>query len=216
MWASHKQSRLAALPVGYAKLVVSFGYTRFVSETYINVIEACSKRARASPHPNQHVQPTTLLSIHRPRSRQMASCLILHVHPLHNTHPFFAIGGPPPPPASSVQTAFTESGSSDPVGSGTRIPLPRLGLCMMHAFSITSRRRRTRKPVSPYPPAWFLCGAVGDGTTNLTPRRQACLSIMDKLDLLGRTSEMARLFGIDFFSVLSRGSQYRVEAVMLR
>ncbi|CAN0197572.1 unnamed protein product, partial [Hapterophycus canaliculatus] len=45
---------------------------------------------------------------------------------------------------------------------------------------------------------------------------QACLSIMDKLDLLGRTSEMARLFGIDFFSVLSRGSQYRVEAVMLR
>ncbi|CAN0412046.1 unnamed protein product, partial [Ectocarpus sp. 8 AP-2014] len=39
---------------------------------------------------------------------------------------------------------------------------------------------------------------------------------MDKLDLLGRTSEMARLFGIDFFSVLSRGSQYRVEAVMLR
>ncbi|CAN0018158.1 unnamed protein product, partial [Laminaria digitata] len=27
---------------------------------------------------------------------------------------------------------------------------------------------------------------------------------------------MARLFGIDFFSVLSRGSQYRVEAVMLR
>lgn len=27
---------------------------------------------------------------------------------------------------------------------------------------------------------------------------------------------MARLFGIDFYSVLSRGSQYRVEAVMLR
>ena len=39
---------------------------------------------------------------------------------------------------------------------------------------------------------------------------------MDKLDLVGRTSEMARLFGIDFFSVLCRGSQYRVEAVMLR
>ncbi|RLN26472.1 hypothetical protein BBJ28_00012863 [Nothophytophthora sp. Chile5] len=31
-----------------------------------------------------------------------------------------------------------------------------------------------------------------------------------------RTSEMARLFGIDFYSVLSRGSQYRVEVVMLR
>ena len=29
-------------------------------------------------------------------------------------------------------------------------------------------------------------------------------------------SEMARLFGIDFYSVLSRGSQYRVESMMLR
>lgn len=27
---------------------------------------------------------------------------------------------------------------------------------------------------------------------------------------------MARLFGIDFFSVLSRGSQYRVESILLR
>lgn len=34
--------------------------------------------------------------------------------------------------------------------------------------------------------------------------------------LLRSRSEMARLFGIDFYSVLSRGSQYRVEAVMLR
>jgi DNA polymerase zeta len=29
-------------------------------------------------------------------------------------------------------------------------------------------------------------------------------------------SELARVFGIDFFSVLSRGSQYRVESMMLR
>lgn len=29
-------------------------------------------------------------------------------------------------------------------------------------------------------------------------------------------AESARLYGIDFYSVLSRGSQYRVEAVMLR
>ena len=42
------------------------------------------------------------------------------------------------------------------------------------------------------------------------------LHVIDALDLVGRTSAMARLFGIDFFSVLSRGSQYRVEAVMLR
>ena len=32
----------------------------------------------------------------------------------------------------------------------------------------------------------------------------------------GRTGELARAFGIDFFSVLTRGSQYRVEAMMVR
>lgn len=33
---------------------------------------------------------------------------------------------------------------------------------------------------------------------------------------VNRTSELARVFGIDFFSVLSRGSQYRVESMFLR
>ena len=42
------------------------------------------------------------------------------------------------------------------------------------------------------------------------------IQLLDKLDLLRRTSEFARLYGIDFYSVLSRGSQYRVEAVLLR
>ena len=34
--------------------------------------------------------------------------------------------------------------------------------------------------------------------------------------MVRRTAEYARLYGIDFYSVLSRGSQYRVEAVLLR
>ncbi|ETV72516.1 hypothetical protein H257_12611 [Aphanomyces astaci] len=42
------------------------------------------------------------------------------------------------------------------------------------------------------------------------------MSLLDGLQLITRTSEMARLFGMDFFSVLSRGSQYRVEAVNIR
>ena len=40
--------------------------------------------------------------------------------------------------------------------------------------------------------------------------------MMEQLDMTGRTGELARAFGIDFFSVLTRGSQYRVEAMMAR
>eukprot|EP00329_Picozoa_sp_Boothbay-MS584-11_P001226 19638_2 len=42
------------------------------------------------------------------------------------------------------------------------------------------------------------------------------LQLTDKLDLIGRTAELARVFGIDFYSVLTRGSQFRVESIMLR
>lgn len=36
------------------------------------------------------------------------------------------------------------------------------------------------------------------------------MEIIDKLDLINRTSELARLFGIQFFEVFSRGSQVRI------
>ncbi|KAM7535525.1 hypothetical protein Aperf_G00000090701 [Anoplocephala perfoliata] len=42
------------------------------------------------------------------------------------------------------------------------------------------------------------------------------LALLKKLDLVARTSEFARVFGIEFFHVLSRGSQYRVESLLLR
>lgn len=47
-------------------------------------------------------------------------------------------------------------------------------------------------------------------------RAKSNLEIMEKLDLIGQTSEFARVFGIEFYHVLSRGSQYRVESMMLR
>ena len=40
--------------------------------------------------------------------------------------------------------------------------------------------------------------------------------MLEQLDLVARTSEQAKIFGIDFFSVISRGSQYRVESMLLR
>ncbi|XP_059350922.1 DNA polymerase zeta catalytic subunit-like isoform X2 [Daphnia carinata] len=42
------------------------------------------------------------------------------------------------------------------------------------------------------------------------------IDLMEQLDVIGRTSELARLFGIQFYEVFTRGSQYRVESMMLR
>ena len=44
----------------------------------------------------------------------------------------------------------------------------------------------------------------------------AYTEVMTRLDLLSRSSELARLFGIQLSEVFSRGSQYRVESSMLR
>jgi len=38
-------------------------------------------------------------------------------------------------------------------------------------------------------------------------RVQGIAKLLDQLDLIGHTSELARLFGIQFLEVLSRGSQ---------
>lgn len=48
-----------------------------------------------------------------------------------------------------------------------------------------------------------------------TIRVQSVIKIMDKLDLINRTSELARLFGIQFYEVLSRGSQVQYKVYML-
>ncbi|KAF9185070.1 DNA polymerase zeta [Haplosporangium sp. Z 11] len=47
-------------------------------------------------------------------------------------------------------------------------------------------------------------------------RVQYTLQLIESLELVSRTSEFARVFGVDFFSVISRGSQYMVESMMVR
>lgn len=42
------------------------------------------------------------------------------------------------------------------------------------------------------------------------------VAIVDKLNVLSRTGELARVYGVDFMSVLTRGSQFRVESMMRR
>ncbi|XP_047315790.1 DNA polymerase zeta catalytic subunit isoform X1 [Impatiens glandulifera] len=67
--------------------------------------------------------------------------------------------------------------------------------------------------------SWFASGhgeAQDRCIQFVAERAKLNLKIMEQLDMINRTSELARVFGIDFFSVLSRGSQYRVESMMLR
>jgi len=47
-------------------------------------------------------------------------------------------------------------------------------------------------------------------------RVQMDLEILESNELVPRTSEQARLIGVDWFSVISRGSQYKVENIMFR
>ena len=47
-------------------------------------------------------------------------------------------------------------------------------------------------------------------------RVQLDLEIVEQNELIPRTSEQARLLGVDFFSVCSRGSQFKVESLMFR
>lgn len=42
------------------------------------------------------------------------------------------------------------------------------------------------------------------------------IQILEENELIPRTSEQARLLGVDFFSVFSRGSQFKVESIMFR
>ncbi|XP_031766612.2 DNA polymerase zeta catalytic subunit isoform X2 [Galleria mellonella] len=47
-------------------------------------------------------------------------------------------------------------------------------------------------------------------------RLSGTIRMLEKLDIINRTSELARLFGLQWWEVLSRGSQFRVESLMLR
>ena len=47
-------------------------------------------------------------------------------------------------------------------------------------------------------------------------RTKLDLEILDANEFIPRTSEQARLLGVDFFSVFSRGSQFKVESLMFR
>ncbi|KAI8089385.1 putative DNA polymerase zeta catalytic subunit [Halteromyces radiatus] len=47
-------------------------------------------------------------------------------------------------------------------------------------------------------------------------RVQMNLDLLDISEIINKISESARVFGIDFYSVITRGSQFKVESIMLR
>ncbi|KAH8196333.1 hypothetical protein TruAng_009511 [Truncatella angustata] len=66
---------------------------------------------------------------------------------------------------------------------------------------------------------WYLSGKPRDLSKILryyTTRTKLDIEILDANELIARTSEQARLLGVDFFSVFSRGSQFKVESIMFR
>ncbi|CAK7272704.1 DNA polymerase zeta [Sporothrix epigloea] len=67
--------------------------------------------------------------------------------------------------------------------------------------------------------AWATSGRPADFSRLLRyyRRRTAIgLALIEVTELVSRTSEQARILGVDFASVLDRGSQFKVESVMLR
>ncbi len=66
---------------------------------------------------------------------------------------------------------------------------------------------------------WYSNGKLRDLAHVLNyyiSRVQLNLEILERNELIPRTSEQARLLGVDFFSVFSRGSQFKVESLMFR
>ena len=66
---------------------------------------------------------------------------------------------------------------------------------------------------------WYLSTKPRDLSKLLNhflSRIQLNLDILEANEIVPRTSEQARLLGVDFFSVISRGSQFKVESTMFR
>ncbi|KAG5951386.1 hypothetical protein E4U53_003223 [Claviceps sorghi] len=67
--------------------------------------------------------------------------------------------------------------------------------------------------------AWYKSGKASDLSKIVgyyLSRTMMDLEILETNELISRTSEQARLLGVDFFSVFSRGSQFKVESIMFR
>ncbi|KAK9324185.1 hypothetical protein V1517DRAFT_318484 [Lipomyces orientalis] len=66
---------------------------------------------------------------------------------------------------------------------------------------------------------WFQSGQAGQVSRAVQyyiSRTSLNLELLKDQEIIERTSEQARLLGVDFYSVISRGSQFKVESLMIR
>ncbi|GBE80756.1 DNA polymerase zeta catalytic subunit [Sparassis crispa] len=80
-------------------------------------------------------------------------------------------------------------------------------------------RRRTPRYSARTLTEWFN-SAIPNHTASVlhyfSARTSMVLELLDAAEVVTKTAEFARVFGVDFFSVLSRGSQFKVESFMFR
>ena len=76
--------------------------------------------------------------------------------------------------------------------------------------------RRPNFPPKSLTQWWSICKTRMRVVEHWVGRIQTMAAILFRLDLLSRSAELARLFGIQLSEVFSRGSQFRVESSMLR
>ena len=82
----------------------------------------------------------------------------------------------------------------------------------------TCHRRIPHYPFSDLT-SWYMSSNIrdlGKVIDYYVLRVQLDIEILEQNELVPRTSEQARLLGVDFFSVFSRGSQFKVESLMFR
>ena len=63
---------------------------------------------------------------------------------------------------------------------------------------------------------WWLKGQYFHVTNVFLKRLHNMFSILDTMNFIHRDINMANVYGIDYESVMTRGSQFRVEAILSR
>jgi DNA polymerase elongation subunit (family B) len=80
-------------------------------------------------------------------------------------------------------------------------------------------RRRTPRFAHAVITQWYSSGVPALMKRALAywiDRTEIDLEVIETSEVVFRTAEFARIYGVDFFSVISRGSQFKVESVMFR